>query len=82
MDEYFHTKGLSAKVIKYISNEKDWLLTEAVKGEDCTHYLDNPEKLCDTIAEILYNLHHVDFCDCPIKNRTKIKNWAAAGHFV
>lgn len=71
LDDYFNKKGLSSKVIKYISDEKDWLLTEAVEGEDCTHYLDNPEKLCDTIAEVLYKLHNVDFSDCPIKNRTK-----------
>ena len=71
LDDYFNKKGLSSKVIKYISDEKDWLLTEAVKGEDCTHYLEYPENLCDTIAEILYNLHSIDFTDCPIQNRTK-----------
>ena len=35
MTEYFAEKGLSAKVISYISEESDWLLTERVKGEDC-----------------------------------------------
>ena len=70
LDGYFYNKGLSSKVISYISDEKDWLLTEAVKGEDCTHYLDNPEKLCDKIAEILFNLHSENLSDCPIKNRT------------
>ena len=78
IDNYFYKKGLSSKVIDYVSDEQDWLLTEAVKGADCTHYLDNPDKLCDTIAEILINLHSLDFSDCPIKNRTE--NYLETAH--
>ena len=73
MTNYFASKKLSSRVVSYISNEKDWLVTERVKGEDCTFkaYLDNPEKLCDTIADLLRMLHEVDFSDCPIKDRNK-----------
>ncbi len=79
MNDYFHKKNLSSKVLKYISYERDFLLTEEVLGEDCTHYIDQPEKLCDKFAEILYNLHHTDFSDCPIRNRTK--DYLATAHF-
>lgn len=73
MTEYFASKKLSANVVSYISEEKDWLVTEKISGEDCTFkaYLDEPKKLCDTIAELLRELHNVDFSDCPIQDRTK-----------
>lgn len=68
---YFHSKGLGTAVLEYVSNENDWMLSERVNGEDCTHkmYLDEPEKLCDTIAELLFKLHNTDFTGCPIQNR-------------
>ena len=72
MDRYFHKKRLGADVISYISSEKDWLLTERVRGEDCAHsqYTENPKRLCDTLATVLRSLHETDFSDCPIMNRT------------
>jgi kanamycin kinase len=72
MTKYFHKKGLSTAVIAYISSDKDFLLTEKIQGEDCTaaKYLEQPERLCDTIAERLAILHTIDFSDCPIKNHT------------
>ena len=73
MTRYFTKKGLSANVLEYISDEKDWLVTEKISGEDCTHrdYLERPEKLCDTIAELLWKLHNESFSDCPIQNRNE-----------
>lgn len=72
MTEYFHSKGLGAEVLDYISDEKDWLLTTAVTGDDCTHekYLAEPEKLCDAVAYELRKLHETDFTGCPITDRT------------
>lgn len=70
---FFHRKGLAANVCSYQSFEKDWLLTERVRGEDCTHaqYLADPKRLCDTIAELLRALHETDFADCPVPNHTE-----------
>lgn len=73
LTNYFNTKGLGANVIHYSTdNESDFLLTDAVKGEDCTHhiYLENPKKLCDIIATRLRILHDTDFELCPVQNRT------------
>lgn len=70
MTDYFHKKGLGAQVLEYSSGERDLLLTERVRGEDCTHYLDEPRRLCDTIATALRSLHELDFSDCPVKDRT------------
>jgi kanamycin kinase len=72
MTRYFHGKGLSANVLSYISDERDWLLTEKIHGDDCTaaKYLEQSEKLCDTIAEQLVLLHSLECADCPVPNHT------------
>lgn len=72
MTEYFYSKGVGAEVLNYISNDRDWLLTSAVIGEDCVHeeYLMNPKRLCDTLAQELRKLHETDYSDCPIPDRT------------
>lgn len=70
LDEYFNKKGLGARVVDYYSDEKDWLLTEKVAGEDCTHadYLSDPQRLCDTIATLLRELHELEHSDCPVEH--------------
>ncbi len=72
MTEYFHSKRIGSEILSYISNDKDWLLTSAIAGEDCTHekYLMNPKRLCDTIAYELRKLHETDCTGCPIPDRT------------
>lgn len=71
MASYFYKKGLGVEVLGYGSETSDWLLTRAAIGEDCTHgcYLDNPERLCDLLAESLRQLHELDASDCPVQNR-------------
>jgi kanamycin kinase len=72
LTRYFAAKGLSANVISYISSERDWFLTETIPGDDCTarRYLNQPERLCDTLAELLAALHSADFAGCPIPDHT------------
>ena len=69
---FFHSKGLSAQVLVYESLENDWLLTTRIPGEDCIHqaYLEDPRRLCDTLAELLRMLHEQDIAGCPVPNRT------------
>ena len=71
MAQYFHQKGLTGAVLDYFSDERDWLLTARVSGEDCTHadYLAAPARLCDLLAERLRVLHDTDGADCPVQNR-------------
>lgn len=73
MTAYFHSKGIGAKVIDYASGDLDWLVTEAVRGEDLTHklYISRPEWLCDTLASTLRELHSLDFAGCPAMDRNK-----------
>ena len=71
MTRYFHGKGLGPEVLGYLSSEKDWLLTRAVPGEDCTfsQYLEDPKRLCDTTATLLRQLHEESTEGCPITDR-------------
>ena len=73
MTAYFHSLGLGAEVLEYATYEgRDLLMTSRVRGEDCTHaqYLENPIKLCDTIATKLRELHELCYTGCPIQSRT------------
>ena len=71
MTAWFHSRKLSAEVLSYMSNEQDWLLTRKIPGEDCTHaqYLSDPERLCDTIAQLLRQLHDADPGRCPVTDQ-------------
>ena len=71
MAAYFHQKGLGAQVLAFESDERDWLLTARVPGEDCTHadVLAQPERLADLLGERLRMLHELDFADCPVPDR-------------
>ena len=72
MTAYFHSLGLGTEVLHYSKGERDLLLTERMRGEDCTYgaYLDDPRRLCDTIAEQLRRLHEITPIGCPVPDRT------------
>ncbi len=53
----FEMHGIGADVVSYISEDKDFLVTREARGEDCTHYLDDPERLCGVLAEAMRFLH-------------------------
>ena len=58
--KWFHKYGLGVEVVKYISTDKDYLLTKEAKGEDGTHYINDPIKLCQIYASTLKQLHSID----------------------
>ena len=73
LTKFFYTKGLSAEVLCYISKDQDYLLTRKIQGDDCVFqkYLDNPTKLCDSLAENLTMLHNTDFSGCPVEHNKR-----------
>ncbi|MBQ3193998.1 MAG: aminoglycoside 3'-phosphotransferase [Oscillospiraceae bacterium] len=85
MTRYFHEKKLSTEVVCYLTDDHDWLLTRRIPGEDCVFpaYLDDPKRLCDTLAQLLRQLHETSFEGCPVPNRcdayrkTARRNYAA-----
>lgn len=73
LTRYFSSKGLAQEVLDYVSDEQDWLLTAKVEGEDASSkkYLDNPKKLCQTLAETMRQLHALEVDKNLIGNRTR-----------
>lgn len=73
MTKYFNSLNLTCNVLSYVTQDYDYMLTEKISGNDCIYYkyLQNPKKLCDTIAEQLVFLHSINPKDCPIKNHTE-----------
>lgn len=71
MTAWFHSRKLSAEVLTYVTNDRDWLLTRKIPGEDCTHpqYLSDPIRLCDTTARLLRQLHDVGTVRCPVTDQ-------------
>jgi len=72
LTRYFHSKNLATEVLAYISEERDFMLTERVRGEDmtCAQYLAEPKKLCELSASLLRELHETDFSACPVNDHT------------
>lgn len=62
----FEEKGMGPAVVAYISADKDYMVTKAAKGEDALHYLDNPERLCECLAEAMKYLHSRSVENVPI----------------
>lgn len=72
MTAFFHKHGLSAEMLYYgTAGGKDYMITSRIPGEDCTFacYLSEPERLCDTVATLLRQLHETDPAGCPVQNR-------------
>lgn len=82
MTAYFHSRHLSAEVLTYLPGERDWLLTRRIPGEDCTHpqYLEDPLRLCDTVALHLRQLHELDSSLCPVPDRNESYIQTACQH--
>lgn len=72
LTDFFHSKGLSAEVLSYLSEEEDFLLTRRIPGEDCIYpkYLEDPKRLCELTGTLLRSLHETDPTGCPVPNRT------------
>jgi hypothetical protein len=46
----FHSMGLGVEVLQYITADQDYFVTKSAVGEDLTHFLDDPKKLCQVLA--------------------------------
>lgn len=59
MTEWFARLGIGTELVAYVSEEKDYMVTKSAEGEDATHWLDNPEKLCEVLADAMRKLHQI-----------------------
>ena len=62
----FEQKGMGVSVVLYLSCEKDYLVTKSAEGENTLHHLDNPQRLCEVLAEAMKYLHRQPVTDIPI----------------
>lgn len=67
LQHYWGNKGLSADVIAYLSEDRDYLITSVVPGRDGIYaaHLAQPERLSRVFGESLRHLHSLPFADCP-----------------
>ena len=65
---WFAKEGLGVPLIQYISTDQDYLLTKVADGFDATHFLQDPEKICQTAATALKELHQLRPADFPTNN--------------
>ena len=81
LNKLFYTMGFGVEVISYISRDKDYLVTRAAAGEDLTHCLDEPEKLCELLAVSLRTLHSQPIGNMPVSSRYQRYMESAAGDY-
>ena len=62
---------LSSQVIKYVSSDRDYLITAPVKGLDGTNeiYLSDPNRLSEMFGMALRFLHNNNITDCPAEDK-------------
>ena len=59
MTEWFARLGLGVELVVYVLEEKDYMVTKSAEGEDATHWLNEPEKLCEALADAMRKLHQI-----------------------
>lgn len=62
----FHSMGLGVEVLQYITADQDYFVTKSAVGEDLTHFLDDPKKLCQVLASALRRLHSQPIDGAPV----------------
>lgn len=68
----FHRMGLGVAVVRYLSTDRDYLVTESAQGEDLTHYLEDPVALCGMLADALRRLHSQPVRDVPMSAKLRL----------
>ncbi len=62
----FERKEMGVDVVSYISDVRDYMVTRSAKGEDCTHCLNDPERLCEVLSKAMKFLHTQPVREVPV----------------
>ena len=57
MTRFFHQLGIGAEAVRYITLDRDYLVTRRVPGQDLTKELGDPLHVCRVLADALRTLH-------------------------
>ena len=79
--KWFNAKGLSAEVVLFLSENKDYLLTRKAAGEVLTACLDQPKALCKALAMGLHQLHSLSVKDFPVSEKMDTYIQTAEQHY-
>ena len=71
---YLFEQGIGPEFVCYISSDKDYMVTRPARGQDATHYLDNPEKLCSSLAAAMKYLHSLPADNLPLSPQMDFYN--------
>lgn len=69
----FHGPGLGAKIVAYISEENDYLVSEKVSGEDLTHFKGSDEDICEILIKSMLQIHSIRSND--VRNSLSIEQY-------
>lgn len=72
MQTYFAAHNMSSPVLRYLSADRDYLITAPVQGEAGTSekYLAGPHRLSEVFGQSLRRLHETDPQNCPASGKT------------
>lgn len=79
LNRLFDARGLGVEVAAYVTADRDYMVTRSAIGQDLTHFLDNPKKLCALLAEALRKLHAQPIDGFPLSSRQQRYLDSAAG---
>ena len=65
---WFEQEGMGTPVIHYLSRDKDYFLTKEATGKNALAFLNQPETICQTLAEALKKLHNLHPHNFPSEN--------------
>lgn len=57
MTKLFHGLGVGAEAVRYLTLDRDYLVTRKVPGQDLTKDLSDPVHICHVLADALRKLH-------------------------
>jgi kanamycin kinase len=77
----FYRIGLGVEVVSYLSADRDYLVIRNAVGEDLTHHLNDPKKLCEILAAALRKLHSQPIAGVPVSLRLQQYLDSANGDF-
>lgn len=72
--DFLHKQGIGAPVECYVSDDRDYMVTRPAPGQDATHFLDNPEKLCQALASAMKYLHRLPRDNLPLSPQMAFYN--------
>lgn len=79
MTKRFHQLGFGPEAVRYVTMDRDYLVTRKVPGEDLTADLSDPLRVCRLLADTLRLLHSQPVSGVPVSGRFARYMDSAAG---